>query len=77
MTSVEKIERIPELRRKGKTAKEIALELGMNRQLVFYWEGRLRREGIDVPRLKPGRQPLKIKKDGSTNNNNRITNQES
>lgn len=55
-------ERVAELWRKGISAEDIALELGVSRSTVQQDASRLRREGVDLPKRSPGRPGIPRKK---------------
>lgn len=54
----EEVLRIPGMRNKGMTDQQIAEELGVTRNTVTRWVGRLREQGVEIKRFgRGGRKP--------------------
>lgn len=56
----EKAEAIAELRKAGKSVKEIAKEYEVAETTIRYWIKRLKESGIDVPKGEVGRPAIKL-----------------
>lgn len=54
------VKKIPVLRRRGMTNKEIAEELGVHETAIQYWIPRLRKAGHKIIRVKRGGKPLDL-----------------
>lgn len=60
MLTREEILSIPERRKQGATAKQIASELGVHTQTIIRWVKELRLLGRDVGEVKKGRKKMQL-----------------
>ena len=56
----EQVEAIPELRKQGKTTKEIAEKYGVHISSIRRWYRELRKAGWDIPKGQKGRPAIKL-----------------
>ena len=58
----EQVLEIAELRKQGKTRKEIASLYGVSVSSIQYWMNRLKESGYKLPNVRTGRPPINLNK---------------